>query len=165
MSVFAELLSIKSFRENKAELAVRKQRQQLAEAAAERERAEQQLKAFRDWALAHERALYADLCARVVRLREIEAVQQEVVSLRGQERSHEEAIAAAEQRRQREAEMLAECQRLHAEASRMKQKFVELARVHAEEALRELERKEDAELEEAAEVRRDRADWEQREEA
>ncbi len=42
----------------------------------------------------------------------------------------------------------------------MKEKFIELAKVYADDAFREAERKEDAEMEEAAEVRRERVDWE-----
>ncbi|HZY20515.1 MAG TPA: type III secretion protein [Ramlibacter sp.] len=163
MSVFGELLAIKSFRENKAELAVRKQRTVLADATARRDGAQQTLEAFRGFAQQREDDLYADLCTRVVRLREIEDVQLAVVSLRGEERRHEEALAQAQERRRQEAGALETCQVVHAEASRMKQKFMELAQVYADEHLRELERKEDAELEEVAETRRDRADWDERE--
>ena len=48
----------------------------------------------------------------------------------------------------------------HQEASRQKSKFVDLARNYAEAQVRELERKEDLEMEEAASVARDREDWE-----
>ena len=47
----------------------------------------------------------------------------------------------------------------HAEAARMKQKFVELSQVNDEEISREFERKEDAEIEEVNETRRDRNGW------
>ena len=46
----------------------------------------------------------------------------------------------------------------------MTEKFVELAQVHLAEHLRELERNEDSDMEEAASVARDRDDWTQHEE-
>lgn len=164
MSIFRELLSIKTFRENKAEMEVRKQRMVLAEALARREQAQAQLDDFRGYALRHEQALFTDLCTRIVRLRDIEAVQTEVVQLRQQERGYESAVDTAVQAEHKESGELDVRKQAHAEASRMKQKFVELAQVYADEQIRELERKEDAELEEAAETRRDRADWDERSE-
>lgn len=161
MSIFRELLSIKTFRESKAELAVRKQRGVLAEAVERHEAAQQALRRFIDYAVAHERSLYDDLCRRVVKLRDIEDVQLAVVDLRGKERRHEESVAQADADRQTQAERLEADKHAHSEASRMKQKFVELAQAFSEERLREIERKEDAELEEAAETRRDRSDWEE----
>ena len=165
MSIFRELLSIKTFRESKAELAVHKQRRVLAEAVEQRDGAQRNLKDFRDYAVARERALFGDLCARVVKLRDIEDVQVEVVVMRGQERDHETKLDDAETHRETQDGELTARKTAHAEASRMKEKFVELAQVYADEQIRELERKEDAELEEAAETRRDRTDWEEREEA
>jgi type III secretion protein O len=161
MSIFRELLSIKTFRESKAELAVRKQRSVLAEAVVRHDSAQEVLEKFISYAVSHERSLYDDLCSRIVRLRDIEDVQLAVVGLRGQEREHEDAVARADADRQAQAERLEADKKVHSEASRMKQKFVELAQVFSEESLREFERKEDAELEEAAETRRDRADWDE----
>lgn len=161
MSVFGELLSIKAFRESKAEQAVRRQRQTLADAeAGERER-RQALESFRQYAIDHERALYADLCRRIVRLRDIEDVQQSVAGLRGEEADHEARVREAARQCVQERERLDGCKAAHDEAARAKQKFVELAQAHADEQIKELERKEDAELEEAAETRRDRADWDE----
>jgi len=161
MSVFTELLSIKSFRESKAELGVRKQRAVLADAVGRRDHADQTLVQFQGFALRHERALYDDLCSRIVRLRDIEDVQFAVVDLRGQERQHETALHQAEEDRAREASRLEDDKRLHADALRTKEKFIELAQVYADEQSKEFERKEDAELEEVAETRRDRADWDE----
>lgn len=161
MSVFTELLSIKRFRESKAEGAVRRQRGVLAEATGRRDAADQALQGFREHALRHERLLYADLCSRIVKLRDIEDVQLAVVDLREQDRRHEAALQQAEQDRLRQSEQLDSDRQLHAEASRIKEKFVELAQAYADEQLKEFERKEDAELEEVAETRRDRADWDE----
>lgn len=159
MSIFRDLLSIKSFRENKAEMAVRKQRTVLAEATERQERALRELDDYRDWATQRERELYEDLCRKTVRLREIEDVQLSVGEMRGQEREYVQVQERAAQEQQEQEEELETCKTAHAQASRMKEKFVELARNYAEEEVRALERKEDAEMEEVAELRRDRADW------
>ncbi len=166
MSIFKELLAIKSFRESKAEIAVRRQRAVLAEAARQRDEAEHKLVQYKDYALMHERQIYAELCTRIVRLREIENVQMVVVDLRDKERRHEEQLKQAEADRSKQATQLDTDKKTHSDASRMKEKFVELAQVFADETLKEIERKEDAEMEEVSETRRDRADWdEQLEEA
>jgi type III secretion protein O len=162
MSIFHELLSIKAFRENKAEMSMRQQRSVLAEAALQRDSAEQRLVQFRELASARERALFDDLCSRIVRLRQIENVQLAVATMRGEERDHEQALEKSEAERNKEAAELEVRKAAHAQALKMKQKFVELAQVYAEEQFRELERKEDAEMEEAAETRRDRSDWDER---
>ena len=158
---FNEILSIKAFRETRAELTMLKQRSVFQMAGKMRDESEQALSAFRDYALNHERAIYADLCRHIVRLREIEDVQQEVVILRGTERGHEQTLQNAEQALATERKRLDEVREEHTQASRMKQKFVELVNVYSEEQRMEFERKEDAELEEVAKLRRDRADWDE----
>lgn len=159
MTIFRELLAIKSFREEKAELAMRKQRIALAAAAAERDDASRRLDDYRDFAQRQEREMYADLCTRLVNLREIEHVQGSVVVLRGQEQVHETVLDKAQTQCESQERLLDERKADHQQASRMKEKFVQLAQVHAEQEMRELEHKEDLEIEEAAEVRRDREDW------
>ena len=165
MGIFKELLAIKSFRETKAEIAVRKQRSVLAEATARREAAEDALEKFRGWAVTHERSLYDALCAQVVKLRDIEDVQVEVAALRHTEVQHEDQVREREAQRVKEVEQLEADRKVQQDATRMKEKFVELAQVFADEAVKELERKEDAEMEEVSETRRDRADWDVQEEA
>ena len=64
----------------------------------------------------------------------------------------------------RKLEALAERREAHRNATRMVEKFVQLASLHAADELRELERKEDLEMEEAASVARDRDDWQQHDE-
>lgn len=164
MSVFDELLAIKRFREGQAELAVARQRQAHADAERRREQAREQLLRFQDWARRHESDMYQDLCSRLVRVREIEDVMQGVADLRQGERDHETRVDEAAEKARREAEALAQRRAEHHEATRLAEKFVELARVHLAEHLREVERKEDLEMEEAASVARDREDWEQHEE-
>ncbi|MFY3682498.1 type III secretion protein [Achromobacter xylosoxidans] len=164
MSVFDELLAIKRFREGQAEIAVSRQRLRHAEADAARLASEQALADFRDESERRERAMYRDLCTRVVRVREIEDVLQGVAGLREGERQREQALEQAAQRLGYEARALAERRDQHQQAVRLTGKFVELASLHLAEHLKALEHKEDMEMEEAASLSRDREDWEQHEE-
>lgn len=164
MSVFDELLAIKRFREGQAEIAVSRQRLRHAEAEAARQASEQALVDFRDESERRERAMYRDLCSRVVRVREIESVLQGVAGLREGERQREQALDQAAQRLRDEAQALAERRDQHQQAVRLTGKFVELASIHLAENLKALEHKEDMEMEEAASLSRDREDWEQHEE-
>lgn len=161
MSMLDELLSIKSFRETKAEIAVFNQRVSLAKAQARRDAAQERLLEFRDYALRRELEMYGDLCSRMVHLRDIQDVQESVGVLRTQERDCVVVLDEAEGARDREAETLKACKLVFSEASRIKQKFVELAEAEDEEEFRLAERNEDAEMEEIAEIRRDRADWQE----
>lgn len=159
MSIFRDLLAIKAFREGQAESAVRVQRQALADAQAAREAAQALLARLMQEGLEIETALYRDLCARIVRLREIEDVQLSVAGLRQREAAQQDAVDAAKRAQEAQTHKLDTARAAHKEASRQKSKFVDLARNYADAQLREVERKEDLEMEEAASVRRDREDW------
>ncbi|WP_394065632.1 type III secretion protein [Alcaligenes sp. WGS1538] len=159
MSIFQDLLAIKRFREGQAELAVMRQRQSLLQMQQRSAEAREQLARFRELSLQREQDMYQDLCSRLVRVGEIEDVLDGVAELRQGEREREAGVEqAAEQEREATA-ALNQCRDMHREASRVVQKFVELTSVHAAEHLRELERKEDLEMEEAASMARDRDDW------
>lgn len=161
MEALKEILAIKRFRETRAELAMQKQRHVLALAQTTRDDAAQRLESFHDYATRLERALYDDLCSRLVRLRDLENAQLEVAGLSGQERHFAETLRQHEQALLAEQAHMEEARNRHHQAFRMKEKFVELAQTFAEERLREIERQEDAEMEEVAELRRDRADWDE----
>ena len=161
MSFFKELLTIKTFRESKAELNVGKQRVVQVEAVAVTEASEKALLSFQDYAYQHERTLYADLCTRIVKLSAIEEVQMTVVFLRDQEQGHQKTVKQAELDQQLQTQRLADLRVVHKDATKAKEKFVELAQVYADEKSKEFERKEDAELEEVAELRRDRTEWDE----
>lgn len=161
MSIFVQLLAIKDFRQSKAELATQKQRQVLRLAQEQEQERQRKLEQFREFARAQELKMYQELCQRVVKLREIEDVQLEVVSLGNQTRTHESSLEQAQKERTQADTKLQECKHILNEATRAKQKFVELAQAHAQEVIKELERKEDAEMEEVAELRRERADWDE----
>ena len=161
LKAFTEMLSIKKFRESRAEMAVQKQRHVLQAALVRRDEDKKTLDDYRIQALESERGLYADLCRRIVRLHDIENVQQEVVILRSTERHYEQVLDDAETALVKEQQALDERRTEHREADRMKQKFIELVQSYAEERVKEIEQKEEAELEEVAETRRDRADWDE----
>jgi type III secretion protein O len=159
MNIFRELMAIKRFREGQAELAVTRQRQALAEAERQRVQALEKLDEYRDWSVRRERDMYQDLCSRLVHVRDIEDVMQGVADLRQGERDCEARAEQAADQERLETEALAARREAHRDASRMVEKFVQLASLHAADELRETERKEDLELEEAASVARDRDDW------
>jgi len=159
MNMLHELLAIKTFRTEKAEAAVGRQRATVSAAEAHKEASEQTLSRFIDSALTHEQALYSDLCNRVVKLRDIEAVQQEIVILRTLEHRHRDNLAKAEKAYLGELDMLRAVRAQHASAVRVKEKFVQLAGVYSQELAQEADRKEVAELEEINERRRERVDW------
>lgn len=163
MGIFNELLTIKRFREDKAELAMVRQRVRHAKADSDRGEAQRRLQEFRQDSERQERALYQDLCSRIVRVRDIENVMQNVAGMREGERQCEHTLDDAEKSLQTEAQALLAARDSHNEASRLTQKFVELAETHCAAELQESERKEDLEMEEAAAVLRDRGDWEQHE--
>lgn len=161
MKAFHDLLLIKNFRETRAELAVAKQRHVLAMANERRNTDDEALRTFRHQAVVQERGWYADLCRRIVRVRDIEAVHQSVVILRNAERTREEALTQSEQALNLEKKRMDEARESHRLATLTKQKFVELVRVHSDDELKELERQEDAEMEEIAELRRERSEWDE----
>lgn len=164
MSVFDELLEIKAFRESKAETEVTRTRGEAAVRQQEEEAAAAALAAWKKESLERELALYADLCARIVRLRDIESVQQEVGFFRQREQQRQEALQQAEKARVAAQEALSGALQVLLEATRMKEKFVELADDFALALSREAEYKEDMEMEEAASVmhqREELARWEE----
>ncbi|MFC4297787.1 type III secretion protein [Castellaniella hirudinis] len=164
MNVFRELMAIKRFREGQAELAVTRQRQVLIEAEQQRVQALERLEEYRTWSQTRERDMYQDLCSRLVYVRDIEDVMQGVADLRQGEHACEARVEQAADQARLETEALAERREAHRNATRMVEKFVQLASLHAADALRDLERKEDLEMEEAASVMRDRDDWQQHDE-
>ena len=161
MSIFKELLSIKSFREGQAEAVVRTQRQLLQEAREKREAAEALLARLIEEGISEEHRLYKELCERIVKLRDIENVQQSVAALRARELQQQDNVDAAIRVLDEENQKLDTVRAAHKEASRQKSKFVDLSHNHTNELAREAERKEDLELEEVANIKRDREDWEE----
>lgn len=161
MSVFRDLLAIKRFREDQAELAVAHQRQVLLQAQRQCAQSRAELDQFRQQSRRREQDMYQDLCSRLVRVGEIEDVMMGVADLRQGERDREAGVEQAAEQENQASALLAERRGAHGEASRVVRKFVELIGLHAAEHVRELERKEDLEMEEIASMARERDDWRQ----
>lgn len=159
MKMMRDLLAIKRFREGQAETAMRRERQAFQEAQARRVAAQELLaRLLAEGALA-EQQLYQDLCARVVRLRDIEEVQQAVAALREREQRQQEALEAAQHALEAAQLQLDQARQVHKDAARQTSKFVDLATSFAALDALESERREDLEMEEAASVVREREDW------
>ena len=161
MAMVDDLLFIKRFRETKAETELQKSRAAVVLAQQAEREAEKTLSDYIDFAIAQEQAWYDDLCSRLVKMREIARVQEDVVGLKATERSHEESLEARKTEHVSAVEQMEVCVQRMRDASVARQKFVELARNFHMLAAREAERKEELELEELASIRRDREDWEQ----
>lgn len=159
MAMIDELLFIKEFRERKAETELQKSRARLGFAAQSERSAEAVLQEHIERAWAEELRLYADLCARVVKPREIADVQQDVAQMRMQEATHQQSLEQAQEQHRAAQDDFQLSTRKMREASTAREKFVELARTHHMLAAREAERKEDLELEELASVVREREEW------
>lgn len=151
--MLGQILAIKSFRESRAALAVTRQRQVLQRAVARAESSQRALEDYRTDAERRERALFDDLCSRVVRLSAIQDVHLEVEEMRTQEREHEKALEQAQAERHRQAQALVERRTEHSRSLQVKERFAQLTRLAAEEAAAEADRLEELELEEVAEIR------------
>lgn len=160
MNMVTDLLVIKTFREGKAELALSRQRAVHHDAQVTRNQAQTTLERFIEQARQRELSLYGELCSRIVRLRDIEDVQWSVVALKTQERAYETSLQEAQKKHTAEAEALKSRKQEHSDASRLKEKFAELAKTLDDELARISEYKEDAEMEEAAQLRRESGEWE-----
>lgn len=159
MNVFRDLLRIKVFREDQAELRVRHDREQLQDARQARADAEALLARLLREGMETEHRLYRELCERIVHLREIEEVQQAVAGLRRREATQEDAVQASQQQEQQAQEALQAAREALQEATRQREKFIDLSANFDTEQAHEAERKEDLEMEEAASVRRDKEEW------
>jgi type III secretion protein O len=159
MAMIDELLFIKKFRESKAEMELQKSRARLVVAVQAEDQAQHTLEHFIAHASAEELRLYADLCSRIVKLRDINDVHTEVASLKHREQDLQQTLQGCQQQHvQARQEVEASTQKMR-DASAAREKFMELARNHHTLEAREAERKEELELEEVASIVREREDW------
>lgn len=158
MAILKDILRIKVLREDRAEKAFVARRQEHALARAALLRQEEDLRCFREYRVTHERELYQELCQRIVRLRDIEAVQYQAAEMRQGERDREElerqAIVALEQANQ--ARQGAE--HVWREANRTREGFMRVVDDFDHGLRLILERAEELELEESFRVVEDRED-------
>jgi type III secretion protein O len=159
MSIFDELLSIKEFREDQAELGLKKAQNEVTHARREHDELTALLEAFRKQAQEQEAAWYATLCASVVKLRDITDVREDVAMLREGERQRQDKTDKAARVLEQRIEHSKEARACLRQATAVKDKFVDLATSVADEAARELQRKEDLEMEEVSAIRREKQEW------
>jgi type III secretion protein O len=155
MGVLDELLHLKAWREGKAERALADGRAALAESARMAEQADAALADYRDWSARHEQSLYADVCSRAVRPRELEYLREDVAVLRVREAELDDLRLRAQRRREESEAALGSVREAHRQAVKAREKFERLADLQAEEHRVDAERAEDAEAEDRAPVRRE----------
>lgn len=154
MSMISELLRIKSFRENQAELQMHRQYEVTRLAHEKHESEQRRLADLLREGMETEDRLFGELCQHIVQLREIEDVRHTVASLRQQEDRQRDAVQAARQAEAQEDQALLGARAVHHDAFRQKTKFEDLLRDFDLAATRDAERREDMELEESASIRR-----------
>ena len=154
-----ELLAIKRFREGQAEMSMRQQRSRMQEREAALQQVQEELARMLEAALHSEKALYADLCSRLVKLRDLEDASHFIAALKQQELLQRDAVSEAETLLAQAQQALTQARVAHQEAVQQTSKFLELAQRFDLLAAQEAERKEDLEMEEAASIARDKEDW------
>ncbi len=161
MTVLDELLSLKVYREDKAEMGLARCRLALAEVTHRTDAAREALASYQHWSADHELSLYGALYGRAVRLRQLEYLREDIGMLRLKERELDESLKSVETERQQADTEVREARGAHEQASRTRQKFVHLVETQSEEIKLETERKEDLEMEDLFTARRDREDWQE----
>jgi hypothetical protein len=99
---------------------------------------------------------YRELCDRLVKLSDIESLQQDIAILRAEEVAREDEVKAKIAQTAAAREALTASTTALREASAARNKFEELRRRERDAVARESERREELELEEVAGNRRDR---------
>lgn len=153
MDVLGDLLRIKIFREEKAERALAKARALLRSAEEAVEMAKKVLRDYREESRQREQALFADLCARIVLLKDIQDVQIDIQLMKERIEALVQELEEARLRQEEAAEHERAAREEHKFAVRMREKFSEMLRTVTEERDFELSRREELEVEEAAEIR------------
>ncbi len=155
------LLRIKLFREEMAERELAKARERLRQATEALKTAMEALRDFQKESLQREKAMYADLCSRLVVLREIDDVRTDIELMKEKLTRLNEQVEEKEKGREEAANEAEQARLVHRDAVRMREKYSELLKTIEEEHEIELARLEDIEMEEAAAGRfafRDRSD-------
>lgn len=153
MEVIKDLVRIKIFREEKAELAMLKAKTKLITAEDALDNAKKVLRKHKNECIAREKELYDDLCTRLVHLKDINSVTLDI-QLMGEETNRlDEIVEKSKEQRDIASEELAVAKATHRDAVQMRQKFTEIKDVIDEEKLAELMLKEDLEMEEVSNKR------------
>jgi type III secretion protein O len=153
VDVLKNLLRIKIYREEKAELAVARARHHLRNMDKALDDARRALDDHLQACKKKEKAMYQELCSRLVLVKEIDEVTLDVKLMQEASAALEKKIEEAKEARTQAAESVEISLQVHRDAVRMREKFMELTKAVDEERAAELLRFEDLELEEAASSR------------
>jgi type III secretion protein O len=156
MSMMDQLLYIKTFRESQAQTTMLRCRADHLEAQAQEQACREALERFVLEAREDEVRWYRELCDRLVKLSDIESLQQDIAILRAEEVAREDEVKAKIAQTAAAREALTASTTALREASAARNKFEELRRRERDAVARESERREELELEEVAGNRRDR---------
>jgi prolyl oligopeptidase PreP (S9A serine peptidase family) len=153
MDVINDLVRIKIFREEKAELAMIKAKVKFIEAEKSLEQARKVLREHKKDCIAREKALYDDLCTRIVLLKDINSVTLDIDLMAEKTLQLENELEKIKEERDIASDELDMAKAVHRGAVQMRQKFTEIKETIDSEKLAELLQKEDLELEEVASKR------------
>jgi hypothetical protein len=148
MSVFQQLFRIREFREQRAQAVVVAEHAALRRATQAEDEASKELDRFRILAKAREDALFDDLQARTVQVRDIQEVRHEVGELRVREQGYVHNLEKCEVERAKRYDALDAARGRHQEAERTRQKIAERLAIDRIEETARRERLEDLALEE-----------------
>ena len=148
MSVFQQLFRIREFREQRAQAVVVAEHAALRRATQAEDEASKELDRFRILAKARENALFDDLQARTVQVRDIQEVRHEVGELRVREQGYVQNLEKCEVERAKRCDALDAARVRHQQAERTRQKIAERLAIDRIEETARRERLEDLALEE-----------------
>ena len=153
MDVIKDLVRIKIFREEKAELAMLKAKTKLLSAEEDLDNARKVLRKHKEDCIEREKALYDDICTRIVLLKDINSVTLDIQLMAEETTRLDEIVEKSKEARDVASEELAAAKAVHRDAVQMRQKFTEIKDVIDAEKLAEFMRKEDLEMEEVSSKR------------
>jgi len=153
MDVIKDLLRIKIFREEKAELDLLKKKYDLSSKEKQLLKSRSDLEEYKEYFQKKEIELYEDLCSRLVVQKDIDNVSIEIQQMKNELSTHEERVESAKEQRNEAALVVSQAKIVHQEAVRMREKFMEIRKIQDSERKIELDRVEDIEMEEVAEQR------------
>lgn len=157
--VYGQLLSIKVYRQEQAELELVRKKLAHQEAVRERKEAEEALEKLKKEGKEIEEKLYGELCSRVVKLLDIEEVNYSMGGVRKREVNQKQTVQKAEESEKKVASSLEGARSALVVAARQASRFNELSLEMAEVRSREREQREELEMEESIRYSRDRDEW------
>lgn len=146
--LIARLLQIKEFREDRAQQEVRRATRVLEDADRGVADAGRRLHEHQADCHRREREIYAELCTRMVLLKDLDDAQLQVDQFKQSIKDHKAAVEEAREHRSAMADCLEEARKLLAIAISAREKFTQLRELGDAELQLELARAEEAELEE-----------------